>query len=91
MEDKIRYFLNTCYTVAIKQSQFYIMFLSILLGQAKDYFIYNVNQNLMFTEIYNQMKTKFDIEVNKAQYRINWSLMTYLSLKAKKNNFKKTN
>ena len=42
-DDKIRYFLDICYTVAIKQSQFHAVFSSILLGQAKDYFIYNVN------------------------------------------------
>ena len=42
------------------------MFLSILLRQAKDYFIYNINQNLIFAKMYNQIKTKFDIDVNKA-------------------------
>ena len=32
LDDKIRYFLDTCYTVAIKQSQFHAVFLSILSG-----------------------------------------------------------
>ena len=32
LDDKIRYFLDTCYTVAIKQSQFHAVFSSILLG-----------------------------------------------------------
>ena len=41
--------------------------------------------------MYNQMKIKFDTEVNKAQYHTNWSLMTYYSLKAKKSNIGKTN
>ena len=43
LDNKIWYFFDTCYIVAIKQSQFHTMFLSILLSQAKDYFIYNVN------------------------------------------------
>lgn len=67
------------------------MFLSILSGQAKDYFVYNVNQNLTFIEIYNQIKTKFDTKVNKAQYHTNWSLMTYFLLKIEKNNIGRTN
>ena len=66
--DKIRYFLDTCYTVAIKQSQFHAVFLSILSGQAKDYFVYNVNQNITFAEMYGKMKIQFDTEINKAQY-----------------------
>ena len=37
------------------------------------------------------MKIKFDTKVNKAQYNIDWSLMTYFSLKADKNNIEKTN
>lgn len=37
------------------------------------------------------MKTKFDTEVNKAQYYTDWSLITYFSLKAEKNNIGKTN
>ena len=91
LDDKIRYFLDTCYTVAIKQSQFHAVFLSILSGRAKDYFVYNVNQNLTFAEMYNQMKTKFDTEVNKAQYHTDWSLLTYSSFKAEKSNIGKTN
>ena len=67
------------------------MFSSILTGRAKDYFVYNVKRNLTFAEMYNQMKTKFDIAVNKAQYHINGSLMTYSTLKAEKSNFGKTN
>ncbi len=34
---------------------------------------------------------KFDTEVNKAQYHTDWSLMTYYSLKAEKNNIGKAN
>ena len=41
--------------------------------------------------MYNQMKTKFDTEINKAQYHTDWSLMTYSSLKAEKSNIGKTN
>lgn len=77
--------------IAIKQLQFHAVFLFILSGQAKDYFVYNVNRNLIFAEIYTKMKTKFDIKVNKAQYYIEWSLMTYSPLKAEKNYIKKTN
>lgn len=91
LDNKIGYFFNICYTVDIKQSQFYTMFSSILSGQAKDYFVYNVKQNLAFAEMYNQMKTKFDTEVNKVQYHIDWSLMTYSILKTEKNNIKKIN
>ena len=91
LDDKIRYFLDTCYTVAIKQSQFHAVFSSILSSRAKDYFVYNVNRNLTFAEMYNQMKTKFDTEINKAQYHTDWSLMTYSSLKAEKSNIGKTN
>ena len=67
------------------------MFLSILSGQVKDYFVYNVKQNLIFAKIYNQMKTKFDIEANKTQYHTNWSLMTYSTLKTEKKKIGKTN
>ncbi len=91
LDDKIRYFLDTYYIVAIKQSQFHAVFSSILSGRTKDYFVYNVNQNLTFAEMYNQMKMKFDTEVNKCQYHTNWSLMTYYSLKAEKRNIGKTN
>ena len=90
-DDKIQYFFDTYYTVAIKKSQFHAVFSSILSSQAKDYFIYNVNRNLIFAEIYNQIKTKFDKEVNKTQYHTDWSLMIYFSWKAKKNNIGKTN
>ncbi len=41
--------------------------------------------------MYNQMKMKFDTEVNKAQYHTDSSLMTYYSLKAEKSNIGKTN
>ena len=71
LDDKIRYFLDICYTVVIKQSQFDALFFSILSGQAKDYFVYNMNQNLTFAEMYIMMKMKFDTEVNKTQYHIN--------------------
>ena len=67
------------------------MFLSILSGRAKDYFVYNINRNLIFAEIYNQIKRKFDTKVNKAQYHINWSLMMYFPLKTDKSNIGKTN
>ena len=67
------------------------MFSSIFSGQAKDYFIYNIKQTLIFAEIYNQRKTKFDTEVNKAQYHTNWSLITYSTLKVEKSNIRKTN
>ena len=60
LDDKIRYFLDTCYTVAIKQSQFYAVFSSILSGRTKDYFVYNVNQKLTFAKMYIKIKTKFD-------------------------------
>ena len=90
-DDKIRYFLDTCYTVAIKHSQFHAIFSSILSGRAKDYFVYNVNRNLTFAEMYTKMKTKFDTEVNKAQYHTNWSLMTYSTLRAEKSNIGKSN
>ncbi|WP_375449258.1 hypothetical protein, partial [uncultured Nostoc sp.] len=91
LDDKIRYFFDTCYIVAIKQSQFYAVFSSILSGQAKDYFVYNVNQNLTFAEMYTKMKMRFDTEVNKMQYHTDWSLMTYSTLKAEKSNIGKTN
>lgn len=86
MDNKIQYFLDIYYTVVIKQFQFHNVFLSILSGQAKDYFVYNVNKYLTFAEIYNLIKTKFDIKINKAQYHTHWSLMTYSLLKKKKNN-----
>ena len=60
LDDKIRYFLDTCYTVAIKQSQFHAVFSSILSGRAKNHFVYNVNRNLTFAEMYTKIKTKFD-------------------------------
>ncbi len=41
--------------------------------------------------MYNQMKTKFDTEVNKVQYHTDWSLMTYSMLKVEKSNIRKTN
>ena len=41
--------------------------------------------------MYNQMKTKFDTKVNKAQYHIDWSLLTYFSFKAEKSDIGKTN
>ena len=59
-DNKIRYFLDTYYTVGIKQSQFNAMFSSILLGKAKNYYIYNVYRNLTFAKMYTKMKTKFD-------------------------------
>ncbi len=68
LDDRIRYYLDTYYIVAIKQSQFHIVFLSMLSSQTKDYFVYNINQNLKFAEIYNLMKIKFDTKINKAQY-----------------------
>ena len=67
------------------------MFSLILSDPATDYFLYNDNHNLTFAEIYTKIKTTFDTEVNKAQYHTNWSLMTYSTLKAKKNNIKKSN
>ena len=41
--------------------------------------------------MYTKMKTKFDTEVNRAQYHIDWSLMTYSMLKAEKSNIGKSN
>lgn len=73
----IRYFLNICCIVTIKESQFYTMLSSILSGQIKDYFVYNINQKLTFAEIYIKIMIKFDIEVNKAQYYTDWSLIIY--------------
>lgn len=65
-DDKIQYFFNICYTTVVKQYQFYIIFLSILSGQVKDYFVYNINQNMTFAKIYSKINIKFDIKVNKA-------------------------
>ena len=41
--------------------------------------------------MYNQIKIKFDIKVNKAQYHTDWSLMTNYLFKIKKSNIRKTN
>ena len=91
LDAKISYFLDTCYTVTIKQSQFLTMFSSILSDQAKDYFVYNVNLNLTFSELDTMLKTKFDTKVNKTQYHTDWSLMTYFTLELVKSNIEKTN
>lgn len=37
------------------------------------------------------MKKKFDTKVNKAQYHIDWNLMTYSTFKTEKINIGKTN
>lgn len=91
LDDKIRYFFDICYIVAIKQSQFHALLSSILWGRAKDYFFYNAHRNLTFAEMYTKMKTKFDTEVNKAQYHTEWTLMMYFTLKTEKINIEKTN
>ena len=88
LDTKIWYFFDKCYTVVIKQSQFYAVFSSILSSRAKNYFVYNINQNLIFAEMYTKIK-KFDTEVIKAQYHIDWSMITYVTLKAKKSYIKK--
>ena len=67
------------------------MLLSILSSEIKNYFIYNVNQKLTFAKMYNWIKTKFNTKVNKAQYQINWTLIIYSLLKAKKNKIRKIN
>ncbi len=53
LDNKIWYFLDICYIVVIKQLQFHKVFLSILSGWVKDYFVHNVNRNLTFAEMYN--------------------------------------
>lgn len=69
-DKKIRFPLDICYIATIKQLQFYAVFLSFVFGQAKDYFVYNVHQNMMFAEMYSKIKIYFDVEVNKIQYNM---------------------
>ena len=82
LDDKVRYFLDTCCTVGIGQTQFHAVFSSILSGRAKDYFVYNINRNWTFADMYNSMKMHFDTEVNKAQYHTDWTSLSYITLKA---------
>ena len=91
LDDKICYFLDICYIVAIKQLQIHTMFSSILSGQVKNYFVYNVNRNLPFAKMYIMIKMKFDIEVNKTQYHTDWNLMIYSTLNVEKSNIGKIN
>ena len=42
LENKFRFFLNICYTSGIRQTQFYTVFLTILLSRAALYFFHNV-------------------------------------------------
>lgn len=41
--NKIWYFLNIYYLIAIKQLEFYTIFIFIPLSQARDYFVSNIN------------------------------------------------
>lgn len=68
----------------------YYQIIAIPCGIFVDYFVYNINQNLISAKIYTKIKTKFDTKVNKAQYHINWSLITYSTFKIEKNNIEKT-
>lgn len=64
--DKIWYFLDLYCIIVIKQSKFHAIFSLILTDQTKDYFVYNVNWNITFAEMYTKIKTKGYTKVNKA-------------------------
>ena len=73
LNDKIRYFLDICCTIAIKQSQFHVVFMSYLSGRAKDYFVlqvvkplYGIGEvgNYWFTTYLDHHKEKLGIEIS---------------------------
>ncbi|KAI1430907.1 hypothetical protein GGR50DRAFT_700807 [Xylaria sp. CBS 124048] len=65
LEDKFRFFLDTCYTLGIRQSQFHAVFSLTLSGRAALYFIHEIPRQWTFTDMYLALDCHFNTEQNK--------------------------
>ncbi|RKF75926.1 hyporthetical protein [Golovinomyces cichoracearum] len=62
LDDKVRYFLDTCFAAQIKTSQFYAVFSMALARRANEYYLANVDSAVTFRDMYNKIKMHFDTE-----------------------------
>ncbi|KAF4470049.1 hypothetical protein FALBO_3049, partial [Fusarium albosuccineum] len=83
LDEKIRYFLNICSTIGIKETQFHAAFTNILDKKALEYYSYYMQPDMTFAEMYWALRDHFDTEVNREHYHTDWTTMTFLSLRTK--------
>ena len=82
LDDKIRYFMQTCKAIQILPTQFHGVFPHILSKRAQEYYLHNVDPSLPFAETYERLKMHFDTEVNRQQYHTDWSSITFHTVQA---------
>ncbi|KAF4466699.1 hypothetical protein FALBO_6436, partial [Fusarium albosuccineum] len=68
LNEKVRYFLNTCSNVGIKETQFHAAFNHILDGAALDYYSHEMRPAMTFAEMYWALHNHFETEVNREHY-----------------------
>ncbi|KAF4471164.1 Ribonuclease H [Fusarium albosuccineum] len=83
LDEKVRYFLNVCSNVGIKETQFHAAFTNILDKKALEYYSYHMQPNMTFAEMYWTLRNHFDTEVNREHYYTDWTTITFLSLRTK--------
>lgn len=82
LDEKVRYFLNTCANIGIRESQFHAAFNYILDGAALDFYSYQMSPRMTFAEMYWALHHHFETEVNREHYHSDWTTVTFLSMKA---------
>jgi hypothetical protein len=68
IDDKVKLFLDLCYSAEIQPSQFHAVFSHVLAGHAREYYVTKCDREFTFDVVYQRLKTNFDTDVNKKQY-----------------------
>jgi len=61
----------------------------MLIKCIKDYFLYNINGQMTFAEIYRRLKNHFNTEVNCRQYLTDWNIITFDNIRKSKDGERK--
>jgi len=83
LDDKLRLFLDIYYYLQVLKSQFSVLLLQILTGQAEQYYIHYTKHSDTFANSYHKLKTHFDTEVNHKHYYTDWTTTTFEKVRCK--------
>lgn len=74
----------------IEIAQIHAIFPSILKGKVNDYFQIYVGRDKTFREMYLRFKERFNTDFIRQQYHLNWSSITFYTIREKAKNATKT-
>jgi hypothetical protein len=81
LNDKIKKNFSLCYYEKVRPSQFAAIFLRILTGKARNYYLHYISPENDFYNAYIKIKMHFDTNINYHYYYINSTIITFSKMK----------